>query len=396
VAGESVSPVGRTRTAAGPSARPERLRFAFASCQHYEQGHFGAYRHMLADELDLLVFLGDYIYESSWGVQHVRKHNAGEPFTLEDYRARYALYRGDPDLRAAHAAFPWIATWDDHEVENDYAGDRSQRNDPPEWFRARRAAAYQAYYEHMPLPRAMVPFGSQLKLYTRLGFGSLASFFVLDERQYRTPQACPRLGRGGSTTVDVAACAELADPRRSLLGLEQEQWLDAGLASTRARWTIIAQQTPIAQFDQLPGEGRRAWTDGWDGYPASRVRLFDSLVQHRTPNPVAIGGDVHTFYVSDLKRDFESHDAPVIASEFVGSSITSQSWPQSQVERFLPDNPHVKLADSRPRGYARVELTAKRCLVDLRAMDNVQSRDAGCRTLATFAVEDGRPGPQRA
>jgi alkaline phosphatase D len=395
-AGDAVSPVGRTRTAPTPGARPERLRFAFASCQQYEQGFFGAYRHMLADELDLVVFLGDYIYESSWGSQHVRKHGSPEAITLEDYRARYALYRSDADLRAAHAAFPWLSTWDDHEVENDYASDRSERNDPPEWFLARRTGAYRAYYEHMPLPRAMAPLGPHLKLYTRIGFGSLASFFVLDDRQYRSPQACPRAGRGGSNTIDVSACAELADPRRSLLGREQEQWLEAGLAATRSRWNILAQQTPIAQLDQLPGDGRRAWTDGWDGYPASRARLLDALAQHRTPNPVAIGGDVHTFYVSELKRDFDARDAPVVASEFVGSSITSQGWTQSQLEKFLPDNPHVKLADSRYRGYMRVDLNAKRCQVDLRAMESVQSRDAACRTLASYIVEDGRPGPQRA
>jgi alkaline phosphatase D len=394
-AGDAVSPVGRTRTAPGPRTRAERMRFAFASCQHYEQGFFGAYRHMLADELDLIVFLGDYIYESSWGERPVRKHAAPEPHTLDDYRARYALYKGDPDLREVHAGLPWVSTWDDHEVENDYAADRSEHNDPPEWFLARRAGAYKAYYEHMPLPRTMLPFGAHLRLHTRINYGSLASFFVLDDRQYRAPQACARAGRGGSTTVDVASCAELADPRRSLLGAEQEQWLDAGLAATRARWTILAQQTTIAQFDQLPGEGRRAWTDGWDGYPAARARLFDSLLRHRTPNPIAIGGDVHMFYVNELKRDFDDPRSPILASEFVGTSITSQSWPQSQVEKFLPDNPHVKLADARHRGYTRMELNAKRCLVELRAMDNVETRDAACRTLASFVVDEGTPGPQR-
>jgi len=395
-AGDAASPIGRTRTAPATASRPDRLRFAFASCQQFEQGYFAAYRHMLADELDLVVHLGDYIYESSWGEQHVRKHDAAEPHTLEDYRARHALYRGDADLRAAHAAYPWLLTWDDHEVENDYAADRSENNDPPEWFLARRAAAYKAYYEHLPLPRSMVPFGPRLPIHTRVGFGSLATFHMLDDRQYRSPQACPRPGRGGSNTVDVAACTELSDPGRSLLGRAQEQWLESGLASSRARWNILAQQTPIAQFDQMPGDGRRAWTDGWDGYPASRSRLLEALTRHRTPNPVAIGGDVHAFHASDLKGDFDAPDSPVIASEFVGSSITSQGRPQQQIERFLPDNPHIRFADSRSRGYARVSVDAKQFVVELRAMDHVRSPDAACSTLARFAVEDGRPGPQRA
>jgi hypothetical protein len=125
-AGDAQSPVGRTRTAPMAASTPERLRFAFASCQQYEQGYYGAYRHMVADELDLAVFLGDYIYESSWGRDHVRKHDAPEPYTLADYRGRYQLYKSDPDLQAAHAAMPWIVTWDDHEVDNDYADDRPE------------------------------------------------------------------------------------------------------------------------------------------------------------------------------------------------------------------------------------------------------------------------------
>jgi len=242
----------------------------------------------------------------------------------------------------------------------------------------------------------MAPFGPHMKIYNRVAYGSLASFYLLDDRQYRAPQACPRPGRGGSNSVDVAACAELEDPARSLLGRAQERWLDGALAASRSRWNVLAQQTPLAQFDQLPGEGRRVWTDGWDGYPASRTRLLEALVRHRTPNPVAIGGDVHTFLASELKSDFDDPRSPVVASEFVGGSITSQSRPQSQLDRLLPDNPHILFGDSRRRGYARVQLDARRMRVELRAMEHVRSPDAACSTLASFVVEDGRPGPQRA
>ena len=396
-AGDAVSPVGRTRTAPGATTKPDKLRFAFASCQHYEQGYFGAYRHIAKDDLDFVVFLGDYIYESSRARDQVRRHATAEPHTLDDYRARYGLYKADADLQAAHAAFPWIAMWDDHEVENDYADDRSENVDHPEWFLARRAAAYKAYYEHMPLRREMLPFGPRARLYTRLTFGNLASFHVLDERQHRSPQPCPRPGRGGSNVVDAAECAELADPKRTMLGTDQERWLEAGLKASRTKWTILAQQLRLAQFDQKPGPGRQAWTDGWDGYPAARRKLVDFIADNKIANPVVIGGDVHMFYVNDIKRDFDNPASETVASEFVGTAITSQSsFTQEMLDRLLPENPHVKLADSRFRGYARMEITQARIVTDLRAMGSVASRDAACSTLASFIVEDGRPGPQKA
>ncbi|MGQ0512341.1 MAG: alkaline phosphatase D family protein [Betaproteobacteria bacterium] len=396
-AGDAQSPIGRTRTAPATNATPERLKFAFASCQHYEQGFFGAYRHIVADAPDLVAFLGDYIYESSWGRDHVRKHAGGEPYTLADYRARYALYKSDPDLQAAHAACPWIVTWDDHEVDNDYADDRSEDGMPRERFLDRRAAAYRAYFEHMPLPERMKPKGPDMRIHTQLGWGNLARFYLLDDRQYRSWQACPRPGRrGGSNTVNVAECEALANPNRSMLGRAQERWLSGALARSVARWNLLAQQTPMAQFDQLPGPGRRAWTDGWDGYPAARARLFDALLEHKVANPVVLGGDVHSFNVSDLKRDFDDPASATVASEFVCTSITSQAWAQEKLNTFMPDSPHIKLIDSRHRGYVRMEITANQVRADLRAMQSVTQPEAACGTSASFVVEDGRPGPWRA
>jgi alkaline phosphatase D len=395
-AGGAQSPVGRTRTAPAPGARPERLSFAFASCQHWEQGYFSAYRHIVADQPDLVAFLGDYIYESAWGKDLVRSHGAPEPYTLADYRARYALYKSDPDLQAAHAACPWIVTWDDHEVDNDYADDRSEDGMDRASFLARRAAAYRAYYEHMPLPERMRPDGPRMRLYTQLGWGALARFYLLDCRQYRSWQACPRPGRrGGSNTVDIDACPQLASPGRTMLGRRQERWLDGALAESRAVWNIVSQSTLMAQLDQQPGPGRRAWTDGWDGYPAARNRLLANFSSGKVRNPIVIGGDVHSFNVAELKRDFDDPASPVVASEFVGTSITSQAWPQERLNELLPDSPHILYADSRFRGYTRVEVGAKAGRFDLRAMDSVQTRGAACRTLASFIVEDGRPGPKR-
>jgi alkaline phosphatase D len=394
--GDAQSAIGHTRTFPGPAGKPQRVRFAFASCQQYEQGYYGAYRHMAADHLDLILHLGDYIYESSWGRDHVRKHNAPEAITLDDYRARHALYKSDPDLQSAHAACPWLLTWDDHEVSNDYATERSQTLDAPEWFLARRAAAYKAWYEHMPVPRRMLPVGPHMRIYSRVGFGNLAAFYMVDNRQHRTWQACARPGRGGGASVDAADCAELTDPKRTLLGAAQEQWLEAGLAASRLRWNVIGQQTLMAQMNRAESGGKSIFTDGWDGYPAARRRLLEHMAAAGTPNPVVVGGDVHAFYVSQLKPDFDDPASPVVASEFVGTSISSQHGSQDWLDKRRPANPHLLLAESRYRGYVRAEVTPKRMQVDLRAMESVQTRDAACNTLTSFVVEDGRPGPVRA
>jgi len=397
MAGDAVTPVARTRTAPRLDAEVAQLRFAFASCQQYEQGYYGAHRQIAADAPDLVAFLGDYIYESSWGKDRVRSHEAPEPYTLEEYRQRYALYKSDPDLQASHAACPWIATWDDHEVDNDYADDRPEDGMPKEQFLLRRAAAYQAYYEHMPLPERMKPKGPDMRIYTQLGWGQLARFFILDDRQYRSWQSCPRPKRtGGSNTVDIEQCERLFNPNRSMLGRAQEKWLENSLAESRSRWNLLAQQTTMAQFDQKPGPGRRTWTDGWDGYPAARQRLLDYLYEKQIANPVVLGGDVHSFNVADLKLDFDDARSPVVASEFVGTSITSQAWPQERLNKLLPENPHMKLMDSRYRGYTRVEVAPGRMTVDLRTLESVQDRESPCTTLATYVLEDGKAGPQRA
>ena len=395
-AGGAQSPIGRTRTAPAANARSQRLRFAFASCQQYEQGYFGAYRHVVADAPDLMVFLGDYIYESNWGKELVRSHSSSEPYTLEQYRNRHALYKTDPDLQAAHAACPWIFTWDDHEVDNDYADDRPEDGMERGEFLQRRAAAYRAYYEHMPLPERMRPQGPDMRIYSQLGWGNLARFYLLDNRQYRSWHACPRPGRrGGSNTVDIESCPRLDAPGRSMLGRMQERWLDGALGESRAAWNVLGQSTLMAQFDQKPGPGRRAWTDGWDGYPASRMRLLNSLVERKVRNPVVIGGDVHSFNVCQLKADYDNPASPVVASEFVGTSITSQAWAQERLDTYRPDNPHILFAASTYRGYTRVDIDEKMWRADLRAMESVRTRDAPCRTLATFVVEDGRAGPHQ-
>lgn len=393
-AGGARSAVGRTRTAPALDADNARLRVAVASCQQYEHGYYAAYRHMLDDDLDLVVHVGDYIYELSWGTDLVRSHGAPECHTLADYRARHALYRGDPDLRAAHAAYPWLVTWDDHEVENDYANDVSEQNDEPRWFLVRRAAAFKAYYEHMPLPRRAVPFGPDLRLHGAQAFGGLANLITLDERQHRSPQACPRPGRAGSNRV--VDCAELFSPDRTKLGARQEAWLAAELAASKARWNILAQGTVMAHIDEQPGPGERYWTDGWNGYPVARDRLLDVLVQTKVRNPVVLSGDIHTFLVANLNQQAARLDTPVVASEFTTTSISSQSVGQKTIDERLPENPNLLFASAERRGYLRLEVGRERLRADLVGIDDVTRADSGRTIVRSYVVEDGKPGPVRA
>lgn len=392
MSGDAVSTTGRTRTAPAAGAAVDRLRFAFASCQQYEQGFYAAHRHMAAEDLDLVVFLGDYIYESSWGSRHVRKHEGPEPYTLEQYRNRYARYKSDADLQRSHAAFPWLVTWDDHDVDNDYANDRSEDLGPD--FLIRRAAAYRAYWEHMPLRRSAMPDGPHMQLYGRHDFGGLARFHVLDDRQYRDHQVCPRSGRGGSNVVDDQRCLSRLEPQRTLLGREQEDWLYTGFSGSKARWNIVAQQLLMAQTDRKPGPERQFWSDGWDGYPGARARLLQAIAVRKPANPVVIGGDVHFNCVTDLKVDFDDPNAPVVATEFCGTSITSQGPVQARLDALRPEHPHVRFANSEKRGYAVLELTERRCLAQLRVLDSEKAADSPISTLAAFVVEDGRPGAE--
>jgi alkaline phosphatase D len=342
-----------------------------------------------------MIFLGDYIYESSWGRDHVRHHGAPEPITLDDYRVRHALHKTDADLQAAHAACPWLVTWDDHEVSNDYADDRSEQNHPREWFLRRRAGAYKAYYEHMPLRRTMVPLGPEMLLYHRVGFGGLVNFHLIDDRQYRSHQPCVGPGRGGSAVVED--CAARLDPALTMMGPTQERWLETSLDRSRTRWNVIGQQTLMAQLDRKPGPGQQFWTDGWDGYPVARRRLLEYIGTRKPANPVVIGGDVHMYWVADLKPDFDDARSPVVATEIVGTSITSQNGrKQSDVDAIMADNPHIHYGNPTRRGYVRVEVTPARMQVDLRAMRSVTQPREPIDTVASFVVEDGRLGAVRA
>jgi alkaline phosphatase D len=383
------SPIGRTRTAPAIGSMPDSLKLAVASCQQYEHGFFAAHRHIAAAQPDLVAFLGDYVYEASWGRNLVRSHNAPTARTLEEYRNRYALYHADADLQAAHAACPWLVTWDDHEVSNDYANDIGERERGAP-FLARRASAYQAFWEHMPLPRSAKPVGADARIFRRNGFGALAEFHILDDRQYRHPQPCQQGERGGATRVTEEACAALLDPARSLLGMEQEAWLRDGLARGRARWTILAQQTRMARLGSL-ATPPVFWTDGWDGYPAARRRLLDQLAARPREGgtPLVIGGDIHAFLAAELRPDFDAPGTPPVAVEFVGTSITSQSGSRYAVP--YARDPHIAFGDASRRGYLSLRLTAREAVAEMMALEDVTKPDSGIAVLRRFAVEAGAP-----
>jgi alkaline phosphatase D len=385
------SDIGRTRTAPRPDDAAT-LRFTMASCQRYDVGHYAAWKHVAAESPDLVLFLGDYIYETPSRPDAVRRHEGSAARSLAEYRARYATYKSDPLLQAAHAAAPWLMVWDDHEVANDYAG--LQSVDLDDAFAARRAAAYRAYWEHMPFPRSARPLGAEMRIVGRLDWGRLARIHLLDDRQYRDPQACPRPGRGGTHTVALADCAALADPRRTLLGSDQERWLADGWDTSRP-WNLLAQQTLMSRFSwQDPAFGGGAyWTDGWDGYAPARKRLLGVVAEKKLPGVVVLGGDVHGNYVSALKADYDDPAAPVVASEFCGTSISSLGLAQSRIDAAVGFNPHVLYGRSTQRGYASVEVSPRQLAVRLQTVDRPLDPDSGITTAARFVVEPGRPGP---
>ncbi|HZY55994.1 MAG TPA: alkaline phosphatase D family protein [Reyranella sp.] len=386
------SPVGRTRTAPAPTDKPQALRFAIASCAQYEQGYFAAYRHMAAEELDAVLFVGDYIYEMSWGRDLVRRHNGGRCTLLFEYRDRYAQYKSDADLQAAHLAHPWILTWDDHEVANDYTDDIGPEDSDPARFLRQRAAAYQAYWEHMPLPNALRPGGPSMRLYDRYRFGTLAELVTLDDRQYRSHHACRETLKRGKALEN---CAERLDPNRTMLGAEQEAWLADAMHRASARWNVIAQQTLMAELDRGPGERHVYWADGWDGYPAARRRLLDAVAASPVKNTLVLGGDVHSFWAADLKQDFARPQSATVATEFVGGSITSQGPAPDRVHGYLAKNPHIRAAASGVFGFGVVALDAKKADVSFRTLADVRDPKSTIGIHERFVVEAGRPGVVR-
>ncbi|MEV5960353.1 alkaline phosphatase D family protein [Kribbella sp. NPDC051952] len=383
------SPVGRTKTAPPADANLPELSLAFASCQANWEGWYTAYADMAKRDHDVVFFLGDYIYE--FGIDRGIRPDSNEPYitqqtvTLDEYRQRYAAYKLDPDLQQAHAVAPWIVTLDDHEVVDNWADD-AHPSAPPAQFLVRRANAFRAYWEHMPLRLAQLPKGPDMQLYRRIQYGRLAEFSVLDTRQYRSDQAY-----GDGTK---APGPETKDPARTITGDAQEKWLLDGWTASRARWNVMAHQTAIARLDTKDGPDVLVPMDTWDGYEASRDRVLGGAAQRKVRNLVSIAGDLHRSVASDLKLDFTDPSSPTVGAEFVGTSITSgidgmDLDPGGQT--LLNENPHIKFGNFQ-RGYVSCTITPQRWISDYRVVDKVSVQNGTVSTRTKLVVEDGVPG----
>jgi alkaline phosphatase D len=354
---------------------------------------------MLQHDLDLVLHLGDYTYEypingiCGRGIPAPAGFEA-ETVDLQTYRLRHTLHKLDPDLQAAHAQFPFAVIWDDHEVQNDYSGLSRDFGAPSAAFTARRAAAYQAYYEHMPirLEVAANPMAS-LQIYRRLRFGQLAEFTMLDDRQYRTASPC--------SGAESQRCDAAMNGSYTMLGNNQEQWLFGGLERSGARWNLIAQQVLLAELEHtLPGRPDEwYWNDAWDGYPAARQRLLDEVIRTRVWNPVFLTGDWHSTFVNDLKLDFKDSRSPTVATEFVTPAISSggDSTPYGPYySPMIPFNPHIRYYEGDRHGYFKAHLTPTELRLDLRLVTSVENNAGTGYLERSWVVEDGWPGAQPA
>jgi len=401
MAGDAVSPVGRTRTLPSPAVTPSSLKFAFASCQHYEQGLYTAYGQMAKDNPDLVFHLGDYIYEYPNNPLRptVRKHTGpsdGKIKTLADYRERHALYRSDPLLHGMHARCPWFVTWDDHEFDNNYANDiqeeqpRGKPRTDPVQFLIQRAAAYQAYYEFMPLRGRSLPRGPNMLLYRKARFGRLAEFFVLDTRQYRTDQP----NNDGLKPLNEEALR----PTNTLLGKAQRGWLDAGLISSQSIWNVLAQQVMMAMVELKVGERTGYAMDQWPGAAHERMELLRFMADRKVPNPVVLTGDIHTNWANELRIDDRRPEDPVVASEFVCTSISSGGNGRQEppgLEAMLAVNPGVRF-HNQERGYVLCTVTPRTWKSDFVVCEDVVKPNGNVLTRASFVVEAGSPVIMRA
>ncbi len=382
--GQWSSPSGRSVTAPAVGAAVPSLTMAFASCSNLPAGFFTAYRALADERPDVVLHLGDYQYEG--GGDGIGRHHAGsETVTLANYRQRHAQYKTDPDLQAAHASAPWLVVWDDHEVDNNYADDLADRAVEQPGFLERRAAAYRAYYENLPLRRTSVPNGPDLQLFRRIRWGSLATFHMLDTRQHRSNQAC------GDGYKD---CPVAADPARSLLGAEQEAWLADGFAESGARWDLLGQQVFFGKRDRDPLAATTVSMDAWDGYPANRDRVVQAWTDAGVRNPVVLTGDVHAHWASDVHADFSDPTSPVVGSELVTSSISSGGDGYDEPTGTHPWaawNPNLRFWTNL-RGYVSTTITPEALTARFRCVPKVSEPGAAAFTRATFVIEDGAPG----
>ncbi len=391
VAGSDSSPIGMARTAPAAGAVVDRVRIGVAGCQHWEAGFFDAWRHIAGEpDLDLIFHYGDYIYEGPrlpLGERIVRQHIGDEIYSLDDYRRRYAQYKSDPHLQAAHAASAFAATFDDHEVDNDWAADKDQDGTPPEYFHLRRLMALQAWYEHMPVRRAQLPGLHGIIAHRRLDYGRLLRLHLLDTRQYRTKQRCGLDGGEHCRPVEDGGGSQM-------LGAAQEAWLDEGLGG-EAGWNLLAQQVMLMPFRYLESRAQGRYNlDSWSGYPDARSRLTQLMQKNNLTNVVVASGDVHKHHVGLVPMREHDLEGPAAATEYVSSSISSggdgsdipPGW-----EDILGENPHSNLVNDR-RGYQLFTIAPGQWRTDVIGLDRVSVRGGNKHQVAAFVTLPHQPG----
>jgi len=396
--GNLVSPVGTARTLPATGTNVARVRIASVGCQNFERGYYTAYRHLSEErDIDAVFHYGDYIYEfAPRADQIVRRHWGGETLTLDDYRLRYSQYKLDRDLQAAHASAAFIMSFDDHEIDDNWAGDRGKDGGQRAEFAARKTAAFQAWYEHVPVRRRFRPDVPGGRSYRRFDFGTLMRMHVLDTRSFRSPQLCeaPDMSR-----ADQSRCRPNYAAERTMLGAEQEAWLGRGLDNAMG-WNFVAQQVLMMTYDaRKDGETKpRIGTDNWGGYPHARRRFIDAVAQRGLTNVVIGSGDMHQNLIGALPSRPEDPTSKPIASEFLATSITSNGTGGARYpgeEHALDYNPNVKLLNNQ-RGYHLYSVDRREWQADVRVVDQVHRPDGVIVTLARFAVDPREPGPQSA
>ncbi|MFV0132352.1 alkaline phosphatase D family protein [Streptomyces sp. HMX87] len=394
-AGAWISPTGRTRTAPAAGSWVSSLTLAAVACQAYQDGYYTVHRHLAEEDVDVVFHLGDYLYEyavnSAGGERRYTDVTLPDVFnretmTLADYRLRYALYKSDEDLQAAHAAHPFVVTWDDHETENNYAASIPENGVPPEQFLVRRAAAYRAYWENQPLRSAQLPQGPDALLYRRLHWGSLAQFDILDTRQYRSDQAYGDRPHPPGPESD--------DPARTLTGDAQERWLLDGWRTSGALWNVMPQQVCFSQRKFSTDANASMSMDAWDGYRASRGRVVAGAQAAGIDNWLVLTGDVHVAYAFDIKENFDDPQSKTVGTELTCTSVASG---KDGVERpdnwdtFMRANPHMKFYNAK-RGFARVEIGHQEAQLDFKTVSAVTTPGAALTTAGSFVTEAGSPG----
>jgi alkaline phosphatase D len=381
---------GRARTLPPAGATPEALKFGVCGCQAYDDGYYTAYRHLAREDLAFVYHYGDYIYEyragatrtgRGGGISVANRLSVGqELYSLDDYRRRYALYKSDVDLQRAHAAHAFFHSYDDHEVNDNWVQDIATDGSPPEIFRLRRAAAMQAWYEHMPVRRASMPRWGEAAMHRSLRYGDLVEFDILDTRQFRSDQPCDDGFK--------PACAGVNDPNATVLGAEQEAWLVRNLNRRDARWNCVAQQIMMMSLDRRTRDEPEKILnlDSWASYEVPRRRLLSRM--RGLDNVVVLTGDEHQNFAGLL----HDRDTPV-AVEFVATSISSGgdgSDLRPGSDRILANNPQLKFINDQ-RGYVTCDVVREEWRTNFMVVDRVSTPGGALSKKATMAVARGTP-----